>query len=64
MIIRLLLKYQLSLNNRKYDEAEINNIVSFLLNGITTLNLLKLNKSSHKVILGYASTLIKTVNNY
>ena len=36
-------------------------LVNFLLNGITTLNLLKLNKSSHKVILGYANTLIKTV---
>ena len=60
----IITKYQFSLNNRKYDEAEVSNIVSFLLNGITTLNLLKLNKSSHKVILGYASTLTKTVNNF
>ena len=57
----IITKYQFSLNNRKYDEAEISNIISFLLNGITTLNLLKLNKNSHKIILGYANTLIKTV---
>ena len=57
----IITKYQFSLNNRKYDEAEISNIVSFLLNLINTLNLLKLNKSSHKIILGYANTLIKTV---
>ena len=35
-------------------KLKISNLVNFLLNGITTLNLLKLNKSSHKVILGYA----------
>jgi AcrR family transcriptional regulator len=57
----IITKYQLSLNNRKYDEAEVSNLVNFLLNGITTLNLLKLNKNSHKIILGYANTLIKTV---
>ena len=57
----IITKYQFSLNKRKYDEAEISNTVNFLLNGITTLNLLKLNKNSHKIILGYANILIKTV---
>ena len=60
----IITKYQLSLNNRKYNEAEVSKLVNFLLNGITTLNLLKLNKSSHKVILGYAGTLTKTVNSF
>ena len=52
------------MKNRKYEETDVGNVVNFLLNGITTLNLLKLNKSPHKVILGYASTLTKTVNSY
>ena len=33
-MLMIITKYQFSLNNRKYDEAEII-IISFLLNGIT-----------------------------
>ena len=58
----MIAKYQYSSTNRKFDETEVNNVVNFFLNGITTLHLLKLNKSPHKLMLGYANTLIKTVD--
>ncbi len=57
-----LIKNQLLLSKKKVTKTEIKNLVTFFINGITTLNLLKLNNSSHRLILGYANTLIKMTN--
>ena len=50
--------------NRKLKTSEIKDIVNFLVNGITTLNLLKLNRSSHKLMLSFANMMIKFVNKF
>ena len=49
---------------RKLKTSEIKDIVNFLVNGITTLNLLKLNRSSHKLMLSFANMMIKFVNKF
>ena len=58
-----ILRKELAKNKEKYSNNRINEIVSFILNGITTLNLLKLNRSSHKFILSYSNMLLKFVKN-
>ena len=58
---KLILQNELAKSKKKYSNKDINETVSFILNGITTLNLLKLNKNSHKFILSYANMLLKFV---
>ena len=55
---------EFSKRNRKLKTSEIKDIVNFLVNGITTLNLLKLNRSSHKLMLSFANMMIKFVNKF
>ncbi len=55
---------EFSKRNRKLKISEIKDIVNFLVNGITTLNLLKLNRSSHKLMLSFANMMIKFVNKF
>ncbi|MBV69340.1 MAG: hypothetical protein CMJ08_06030 [Pelagibacterales bacterium] len=55
---------EFSKRNRRLKISEIRDIVNFLVNGITTLNLLKLNRSSHKLMLSFANMMIKFVNKF
>ncbi len=53
---------EFSQRKRNLKNTEIKGVVNFLLNGVTTLNLLKLNRSSHKLMLSFANMMIKFVN--
>ena len=55
---------EFSKRSRKLKISEIKDIVNFLVNGITTLNMLKLNRSSHKLMLSFANMMIKFVNKF
>ena len=57
-------KKEFSYRKRKLKTSEIRDIVNFLINGITTLNLLKLNKSPHKLMLSFANMMVKFVNKF
>ena len=63
-VFTAIIKKEFHTKNKKIGKSEIQNIVIFLINGITTLNMLKLNKSSHKLILGFANVLVKFVNKF
>ncbi|RPH07618.1 MAG: TetR/AcrR family transcriptional regulator [Alphaproteobacteria bacterium TMED93] len=54
---KVLVKKELYKKNKKISSDEINKLVNFILNSITTINLMKLNNSSHKSILNFANTL-------
>ena len=61
--IKILIKKELYERKKKIDNDEVNNVVNFILNGITTINLLKLNKSPHKSILNFSNTIINLIKN-
>ena len=50
--------------HRNLSKSDVKNISNFIFNNITSLNLLKLNKSSHKLLLSFANTLLQYVKNY
>ena len=52
-----LIKKELSNSKKKYTKLQLTNITTFLINNITTLNLLKLNYASHRTLINFAKTL-------
>ncbi len=47
--------------NKKLSKVEVTELARYVINGITTINLMKLNNNSHKSILSYANILLKTL---
>ena len=60
---KMVITRELKIKKKKFNSIEIADVVNFMINGITTLNLLKLNNSSHKLVLSYAKLLLKTLKN-
>ncbi len=58
------IKNEFSTRKKKLKISEIKDIVNFLINGFTTLNLLKLNRSSHKLLLSFSNMMIKFVSKF
>ena len=56
-----IVKKEMILRKKKLNNLYILDIVNTVVNGITTLNLLKLNKTQHKLILSYSNMLIKMI---
>ena len=54
-------KKELVMRKKEFNTINVEDIVNMVVNGITTINLLKLNKNQHKIILSYSNMLIKMI---
>ena len=59
-----IIKAEFNKKNKNIKIKEVKDIANFIINGITTLNLLKLNKSSHQLMLSFANMMTKFISNF
>jgi AcrR family transcriptional regulator len=61
--LKVIVKKEFYERKKEINNHEINEIVDFILNGITTIHIMKLNNNSHKSVLSFANTIQKIIKN-